>query len=200
MGESDTSVCVHAQKVGVGSDAVAVHTPHQWSFGFRKQARPPAAPPPTGSSASLSFESDVWALVKAASTIGHPQHRDWWWRMWNSACHCLSPFPAHLFLPDCLSSKFLSQLSMQRQFYMSCLISSHNYCSYPIDNSLFLPFLVILLLWSALTDSKATWEVDNNVNVSPLPKQRLKANKKRNCCMLIQGTVLLGNVINLNLD
>lgn len=154
------SVCVHAQKVGVGSDAVAVHTPRQWSFGFRKQARPPAAPPPTGSSASLSFESDVWALVKEAA---------WYYRTPTASrlvvenvkfsLSLLVSISRPSFLPDCLSSKFLSQLSMQRQqFYMNCLISSHNYCSYPCDNSLFLPFLGSLLLWSALTDSERLLE------------------------------------------
>ena len=108
----------------------------------------------------LSFESDVWALVKDAA---------WYYRTPTASRLVVENVKFSLsllvsishpsFLPDCLSSKFLCQLSMQRQqFYMNCLISSHNYCSYPCDNSSFLPFLVILLLWSALTDSERLLE------------------------------------------
>ena len=35
--------------------------------------------------------------------------------------------------------------------------------------------------------------------LAPFPRKRLKANKKETC-IVIQGTILLGNVINLNLE
>lgn len=155
------SICVPAQKVGVGSDTVAVRTPHQWSVGFRKQARPLAAPPPAGSSsASLKFWVRCVGSGEGCCLVLQDTHSI---EIGDGECeiqfvlaclHFTPIFPSWL-----LVFWFLSQLSMQRQqFCMKCLISSHNYCSYPCDNSLFLPLLVILLLWSALTDSEMLLE------------------------------------------
>ena len=100
----------------------------------------------------------------------------------SSSLSLLSPISHPCFLPDCMPSKFLSQHDMQKlQFYINCLTSSHNYCLYPCNNFLFLSFLVVLLLWSTLTDSERLAERELIVMLisdQEKKKKRLKAKNK----------------------